>query len=410
MKADRDVSMKRVKIIVIAFAFVLVLIAASAQPVAAASRADTLNSYISGRYDALRGGYSPPSDGVVRVDATYGAILALDELKRLDPRPPPINLTKALDSLIVRQWNTNNPFNDIDVERYGGFSEYLAGPVTMEMTFMGMVLHQRLKAQSDYPDINSIDINETALLVYLNRTQSANGGFSSKPGENPDILSTYQALSIFEMLDNTYATLNAWDWLANETATIEWIDSCRIGNVFKLSPTSDTASLTATASGIMALSIFQGVLTIPGIQTTNNWILERQMLNADSSDFIGGFEEGNGTEDANFVTTYYALKMLNLTGAISAVNESAAISFILNCQAADGSWGNIPGFEEGNLVYSGQACELLNILDNGNAGVILASSQDPNTPSGIYLDWRFFVLGGILLVALVLALVSIRMD
>ncbi|MDH4212541.1 MAG: hypothetical protein OEV85_01365 [Candidatus Thorarchaeota archaeon] len=402
--------MKRVKIITIAFAFVLVLIAASAQPVAAASRADTLNSYISGRYDAQRGGYSPPSDNVVRVDATYGAVLALNELKSLDARPPPINLTKALDSLIVRQWLTDSQENELDRKRYGGFSEYLVGPVTMEMTFMGMKLHQLLKAQSDYPGINTKDINVTALLVYLNRTQSTNGGFSSIPDNDPDIISTYQALAIFEMLDDTYTTMNVWDRLLNETATLEWINNCRKGDAFMLSPEAFTPSVTATAAGIMALSIFQQVLTIPGIQDTNEWILERQLLSPESNDFIGGFEEGNGTEDANFATTYYALNVLEQTGAISSVNKTAVIDFILNCQAVDGSWGNIPGMEEGTLVHSGQACELLNILDSDGAAVILASSQDPNTPSGFYMDWRFFVVGGILLVALVLAIVSIRMD
>ena len=408
MKADRDVSMKKVKVFTIAIVFVLVLMAASAQPVAAASRSDTLNSYITSRYDALRGGYSPPSDDVVRVDATYGAILALDELGSLDYRPPLINLTKAIESLTVRQWLTNNPNNELDQERYGGFSEFLVGPVTMEMTFMGMQAYLRLKAQSDYPGVTAENMNTTALLVYLNRTQSADGGFSSKPGENPDILSTYQALATFEMLDEFDGTLNAWDWLVNETGTLEWIRSCREDNAFKLSPDSYTASLTATAAGIMALSIFQEVPTIPGIQVVNDWVLARQLHAGDTSDYIGGFEEGNGTEDANFATTYYALKMLELTGAISAVNESAAIDFILHCQAVDGSWGSIPGMDEGTLVYSGQACELLNILDS--ARTILASSEDPNSPGGIILDWRIFVVGGILLIALVLAIISIRMD
>jgi prenyltransferase beta subunit len=408
MKADRDVSMKRVKVFTIAFAFVLVLIAASAQPVAAASRSDTLNSYISGRYDAQRGGYSPPSDSVVRVDATYGAVLALDELGSLSNRPPPINLTKALEVLILRQWSTNDPFDEFDKERYGGFSEYLVGPVTMEMTFMGMILHQRLRAQADYPGITTKDINTTALLVYLNRTQSSNGGFSSKPGLSPDIVSTYQALSIFEMLDDSYPSLSPWDWLANETATLEWINDCRDGVGFKLSPESDMLSVTATSAGIMALSIFQTVLSIPGLQATNEWVLQRQVFNGDAPEYNGGFEEGNGTNDANFVTTYNAMKLLELTGAISAVNETAAQGFILNCQAVDGSWGYIPNMEEGTLKYSGQACEALNII--GNAGTILAASQDPNTPSGIILDWRVFVVGGILLVALVIAIVSIRMD
>lgn len=400
--------MKRIRVFAIAFAVLLVMIAASAQPVDAASRYDTLNSYITGRYNAQMGGYSTPSDNVVRVDATYGAILAIDELGILDNRPPPINITKALDSLILRQWSTNRPTNELDQERYGGFSEYLVGPVTMEMTYMGMILHQRLKAQADYPGINVKDINATALLIYLNRTQTTSGGFSSKPKMSADIVSTYQALSILDMLDEYDSSLNAWSWLANETATLAWIDECRLGNVFKLSPQSYTASLTATASALMSLSYFQSVLSIPGLQSANDWILERQMFEAGSIDFIGGFEEGNGTADANFVSTYYALKALELTGAISAVNETAVIDFVLNCQAVDGSWGYIPGLNVGSLMYTGQACELLNLI--GNALSFLASSLDPNSPSGWILDWRFFVAGGILIVALALAIVSLRTD
>jgi prenyltransferase beta subunit len=399
--------MKRVKVLTIAFVFVFVMILATAQPVAAASRADTLSAYISGRYDVERGGYSPPSDNVVRVDATYGAILALNEQKSLGNRPPPINLTKALDSLILRQWLTNDAGNELDQARYGGFSEYLVGPVTIQMTYYGVLLEQLLKAQDDYPGIKSIDYNKTALLVYLNKTQSSSGGFSSTPNDAPDIISTYQALSIFEILSRN-ASLNAWNWLTNETATREWINDCREGDGFKLSPDSDSTSLTATAAGILALSIFQNVLTIPGLQISNNWIVERQVFDADSPEFNGGFEEGNGTLDANFVTTYYALKVLNATGALSAINETAVIDFILNCQAVDGSWGYIPGQEEGSLVYAGQACEVLNMF--GDAAIILASAQDPNTPSGIILDWRVFVVGGILLIALVLAIVNLRMD
>jgi prenyltransferase beta subunit len=409
-QVDRDVSMKKVKVLTIAFAFILLMIVATAQPVAAASRVDTLNTYISSRYDVERGGYSPPSDSVVRVDATYGAILAQEELSSLDARPPPINLTKALDSLILRQWLTNSPDNEFDKERYGGFSEYLVGPVTMQMTYYGVLLSRIMEEQAEspgYPGLSSIDFNRTALLVYLNRTQSTSGGFSSTPNDEPDIVSTYQALSIFDILSEN-ASLNAWDWLANQTTTIEWINDCRLGDGFKLSPESESISLTATAAGIMALSIFQSVLTIPGLQAANEWILDRQVFDAESPDFNGGFEEGNGTLDANFVTTYYALKVLDLTGALSAINVTAVIDFILGCQATDGSWGYIPGREVGSLVYAGQACEVLNLV--GGALTILASSQDPNSPGGVVLDWRIFVVGGILIIALIAAVVNLRMD
>jgi prenyltransferase beta subunit len=196
--------------------------------------------------------------------------------------------------------------------------------------------------------------------------------------------------------------------LANETATLAWIDDCREGDAFKLSPESYTASLTATAAALHALSYFQSALSIPGLPATISWILERQVLESESSDFVGGFEEGNGTADPNLASTYYALKALDLTNAYSSVNGSAVTAFILNCQAVDGSWGHVPDEDVGFLAYAGQACELLNII--GDAVEILASSQDPNAPSGFILDWRFLVVGGIIVLALALAVASLRWD
>ncbi|TFG31833.1 hypothetical protein EU528_05070 [Candidatus Thorarchaeota archaeon] len=403
--------MKRVKVITIAFAFMLVLVAATAQPVAAASRSDSLRSYISGRFDVERGGYSPPIDDVVRVDATYGAILALNELGSLVARPPPVNLTQVLDSLIIRQWDIDEDTNDtdsVDYKRYGGFSEYLVGPVTMNMNMMGITLLAMLKTQADYPGIVSIDIDTEALLTHINRTQTSFGAFGAVPGYNPDIVSTYQALYIINFLSQYDQSLNAWDIVTNETATREWIDNCRNGDGFKLSPEADTIGVTATAAGIMALDLLPSVSSVPGLQDAVDWILARQIEDAVDEDFIGGFEEGLATEDPNFKTTYYALKLLNFTGGLASVNESIVIDFILNCQVEDGSWGYIPGADNGNLMYAGEACELLNLL--GGASSILASSEDPYSPGGFALDWRYVVVVGIVLVALVLAVVSVRTD
>ena len=402
--------MKRVKVITIAFAFMLVLVAATAQPVAAASRSDSLRSYINGRFDVERGGYSPPSDGVVRVDATYGAILALDVLGSLDTRPPPVNLTSVLNSLIVRQWNVDRIGNatDVDYERYGGFSEYLVGPVSMKMNMMGIILLDLLKAQSDYPGITSIDIDREALMVQLNRTRTAEGAFSAVPGWNPDIVSTYQALYIINYLDIKDASLNAWDIVDNETATIEWLNNCRSGDGFKLSPEADTIGVTATTAGIMALDLLPSVITVPGLQAASDWVLARQIGDTAHGDFVGGFEEGVDTEDPNFQTTYYALKLLEFSGGIVSVNETTVMNFILNCQVEDGSWGYLPGADTGSLVYAGQACELLDLF--GDAASILASSEDPYSPGGFVFDWRYIVVIGVLVVAIVVAVISVRRD
>ena len=403
--------MKRVKVITIAFAFMLVIVAASAQPVAAASRSDTLISYISGRFDAERGGYSPPLDSVVRVDATYGAILALNELGFLSTRPPPVNLTKVLGSLVIRQWSIDATVADnetgIDYERYGGFSEYLAGPVTMKMNLRGIVLHDLLKVQTDYPGIIATDIDKDAMLVHMNRTLTDAGGFSRIPGYTPDMVSTYQALYIINSLNENDESLNAWD-IVNESATIEWINSCKVDDGFKLSPTSDTIGVTSTSAAIMALDLLPSVTTVPGIQEATNWVLARQMVDADNDQFIGGFEEGFDSGDPNFQSTYYALKLVDLAGALVSVNQTIATDFILNCQVEDGSWGFIPGVDIGTMVYAGQACELLNIL--GNAANILAASEDPNTPGGFVLDWRYLVIAGIIVMALVIAVVMVRRD
>lgn len=394
-------------VVTFAFAFMLVLLAASAQNVAAASRSDSLRSYINGRYDAERGGYSPPSDSVVRVSSTYGAILALNELGLLDNRPPPINLTKALDSLVIRQWTTNGD-NELDQSRYGGFSEYLAGPVAMDMTYMGIILLSMLKEQSDYPGMNKLNINSDAVLIYVNKTQTDIGGFSSQPEQDPDIISTYQALYIINFLDTYNSSLNAWTWLRNETATLEWINSCKAGNAYKISPEDKLPSVTASAAAVLALSLLPSVSSVPGLQDTVNWILARQVMHADESDYSGGFEEGVSTGDPNFVSTYYALKALDYAGAIPLVNSTAAISFILNCQTEDGSWGFIPDTTTGNLVFAGQACELLNIL--GNAVNILGSAPNPFASSGVVIDWRTIVIVGILFGALIIALVALRID
>jgi hypothetical protein len=404
--------MKRVKVITIAFAFMLVLVAATAQPVAAASRSDSLRTYISGRFDAERGGYSPPLDDVVRVDATYGAVLALNELGSLSTRPPPVNLTLVLESLVIRQWSIMDDPEDngtgIDWERYGGFSEYLVGPVTMKMNMMGIILYELLKAQGDYPGINSVTFNQEAMLIHLNRTQTQSGGFSRIPGYSPDIVSTYQALYIINRLSIINTSLNAWSYLANETATIEWINDCKVGDAFKLNPNSDTLGVTATSAGIMALDILLYPSTVPGLQDAVNWVLDRQISDYSNDAFIGGFEEGLETGDPNLQTTYYALKLLDYAGAIESVNETAAINFILNCQVEDGSWGNTPGASLGSLSNAGKACELLNMF--GSAANILAAAEDPYSPGGFILDWRYIVVVSIILVALVVAVVSVRSD
>ncbi|MGQ4911839.1 MAG: prenyltransferase/squalene oxidase repeat-containing protein [Candidatus Thorarchaeota archaeon] len=395
--------MKKVRVVTIAIALALVVFTFSAQPVAAASRYDSLSSYMISHWDPVRGGYNMP-DNVVRLDETYGAIVVMDELGTLANRPPPIDINTVLNFTTTYQWLAG----DEDQPRYGGFMEFLLGPVTAERTHWGMILWQTLKAEPNIPGSDAYNINETAVLVFVNKTQTASGGFSSEPEANPDIVSTYHSLATLTILDEMYPSLNAWDWLINETATIEWIKSCRAGDGFKLNPSSLREGVTATAAGMLALDILGELSSYPDVATMTNWLLDRQVDTFDSEEFIGGFEESNSTGDPNLLTTFWAVSALELVNSLGQVNQTSLQSFVLNCQSTSGAFSSLPGMDSGTLWESAYAVQILGAI--GDPLTILTSSTDPYSVHPAWLDWRLVALGLLVLVVIVLALLSIRMD
>jgi prenyltransferase beta subunit len=399
--------MKRVKVIAITLAFTFVLLAFTAQPVAAASRYDALMSYMNSRYDAVRGGYTIPGEGVTRIDPTYGAITIMDAVGIIHNRPPPVTITSIMDFIVTNQWSTG----DEDEEpRFGGFSEYLLGPVTIGGNYRGLVTWNILMAQSDIPGTENYDINATANLLWINKTQTASGGFGIETGASPDLLSTAYALMSIRLIDTLYPLENAWDWLQNETATVEWIESCKSGVAYMLNPNSDTASVTATAAAVLAYRALDSGAAIPGAANIQTWLRSRQILDHEVPEFIGGFEEGNGTEEPNLLSTYYSLKALEALATLHTLNTTSAESFILNCQSTDGSFAIVPGFSTGKLIYSGYACEMLSMSEFDGALSILSSSEDPNSPGDTGFEWRTLVIVGIVVVALVLAILAVRAD
>jgi hypothetical protein len=104
------------------------------------------------------------------------------------------------------------------------------------------------------------------------------------------------------------------------------------------------------------------------------------------------------------------MKALQSLNALSGVNITAMESFVINCQAVDGSWANSPGFSEGSLLYAGYACEILNMDSPGRALSLLSSSPDPNEGGPSTFDWRILVIIGIVVIAAVVALYALRMD
>jgi prenyltransferase beta subunit len=402
---DRDAIMKRVKVIAITLAFTFVLLAFTAQPVAAASRYDSLKSYMDSRYDAVRGGYTVPGEGVTRIDPTYGAITIMSEVGTINNRPPPVTVPMVMDFVVTHQW-----LNGETEPRYGGFSDYLLGPITIGSNYRALKTWEILMEQSDIPGTEDYSINATANLIWINKTQTASGGFGFENDRSPDLLSTAYALMSIRLIDTLYPLENAWNWLQNETATVEWIESCKNGVAYMLSPDSDRVGVTATAAAVLAYKALDPAATVPDTANLLSWLDSRQIMDYEVPEFIGGFEEANGSVEPNLLSTYFGLRAMDTLATLSTVNITAAESFILNCQSMDGSFAIAPGFSTGKLIYSGYACEILSLAEFGGALNILSSSVDPNSLGGTGFEWRTLVIIGIIAITLVLAILAVRRD
>ncbi|RDE15511.1 MAG: hypothetical protein C4K49_06085 [Candidatus Thorarchaeota archaeon] len=396
--------MDRVKAAGVFIACALILVAIAVQPALAnpGTRRDSLISFLSNRYDAAEGGYSLTGETVSRIESTEAAAMILNDLGYLDARPPMIDLVKMKNFTQKLQWMSGGESH----ERYGGFASYIAGPTSVENTHLALQLWTILSNQSNIPRIDQVVMNVTAALMYINKTQTSLGGFGAATGSSPDVISTYHALWSLNSLFGLKSDETWEKWLRNRTATVEWILSCRVGDSFKLSPGSTVTGLEPTAAAILALDILGELPSVSGLDGIKNWILGRQVTEPIRGEFEGGFEEGYLTNDTNLVSTYYALTSLVALGFLSQCNETAVAQFIIDSQAADGSWGSVPGISVGTLPNAALAVNSLLIL--GQTGLLL--EEDPNNPNAPLLDWRVLVVAGILIVAIAAALVAMRMD
>lgn len=404
----RDIPMSKVKIFALAVSFTLLFLAMIAQPAQAnpATRLQTANRYLDDMYDGDEGGFTVPGASASRVAGTFGAIVFRHHMPPnvdggyLASRPPPFDLVKTKNFTQKVQWVSGNE----DDDRYGGFAAYLAGRVSIISTYRAVETWKILDNHNDIPGMEDVTTNFTAALIYVNKTQSTSGGFGPQADASPDLLSTYRALSIMEHAASvTGDTMD--NWLQNKTKTTEWIRSCRQGDAFTLTPNARTVGVTPTAAALLALDIlgeFQGTDNLQGIA---NWIKDRQIIESASGEFIGGFQEGVGTNDTNLVSTYFAIQALNLLDTIPD-DTSVIAEFVAGCQAADGSWGAVPGLEEGDIVYMAYAARTLTTLDEAS----ILNQEDPNNPAPPLIDWRILFIASLLIIGLVVAVFSVRSD
>ncbi len=401
--------MKKVQLVGIVITLALVLMAFNVDSVAAnpGSRTDSLNLYMDEHFDATEGGFSLPDGETSRLYPSFGATIIYDDQSIFDLRPPTVEIVKLKNFTRKLQWKSGGE----DYDRWGAFSLYIAGPVSIANTYHGLRMWEILEVQTGIPSIDDVELNKTSALVYINKTQSETGGFGIHEDQSPDMLSTFYALySLIYLVSDAEIEQSLDTWFWNETATIDWILSCREGNAFKLSPLSDIASLAATSAAIMALDLLNNLSSISDLENIQNWIVDRQETTLEAGSFVGGFEESYLTNDTNILSTYYALEALDTLGVMNLINSSAAAQFIVDCQAVDGSWGLVPGVSKGELYYAALAFQSLRLLDESGTYSDLLMEEDPNNPSPFFIDWRVMFLVTFILVAAIIGIYSLRMD
>ncbi|MFW9931859.1 MAG: prenyltransferase/squalene oxidase repeat-containing protein [Candidatus Thorarchaeota archaeon] len=406
--------MNKVQVASIAIVLTLVAMSFMIVPISAeTTRWQSVENYMKENYDDPidngEGGYSFPDTETSRLYPTVGAMMVYEEMDMLSFRPPVTDLVKIKNFTRKLQWKSGGE----DYERWGGFSLYIAGPVSIENSYWAIKMWQLMEEQSDIPDMTDVEaINATAALVYVNKTQTTSGGFGSADGAPANLISTFYALYIMNaMLDMTEGSIN--DWLWNSTATMQYILNCTDGDAFKLTPESHIPSLSATAAGLLALNELNqlNALSPTEQQAMRNWIVERQVTTSGDQLDIGGFTESILTNDTNLESTFHALEILSLIGGIDSIDADLASRFIVDCQAHDGAWGNTPGIEEGSLFYAGLALKSLNLLDPINHSYRnLMYEADPNNPAPPLIDWRILFIAVLIIAAMAVAVVALRMD
>jgi prenyltransferase beta subunit len=408
--------MKKSRLTVLAITVALVIMPVMIQTASAnpGSRIDALYALFALNWEPLEGAYSNIGSEAPRLEGTHAAAVVFDDWGTFDTRPPGAEIVRMKNFTRKVQWRSGGE----ESWRYGGFGPFIAGGPTAKTAFLAAETWEIYTQQSNIPNIEDVEINATAACIYINSTQSVNGGFvrntdpdSSINENDTDIVSTFYALYTLDSMITAAAELeedppftSIDDILLNRTKTEVYITSCQDGNAFKLTPDSLVAGVTPTAAAIMALDILGRQVDVSIV----NWLVDRQVSEADGLDDFGGFSEGILTNDTNLVSTYWALRALHVSGAIDAVNASSAAQFILDCQAEDGSWGIVPGVEVGLFDYAAMAVRSLRFL--GDEYSARLHEQFPHEAGVPLIDWRLLFIIVFLVAALIIALIALRMD
>lgn len=193
------------------------------------------------------------------------------------------------------------------------------------------------------PD-RSLEENMSAWVLELQVTEPVDaidfGGFlDHSTAANATLTATYYAV---QALDGTNGTTDA-----DTGSLFDFIIGLQVTNVTLFPDTvggfsdrvNSSATVAATYFAIQTLVTYgHGQLSLINQSLAIAWLNSSQLLDNPASPSYGGFANGRNTTTADLLTTFMAVRSLEILGALNSINQTAVVNYILPHYRADANY------------------------------------------------------------------------
>ncbi|MFW9832110.1 MAG: prenyltransferase/squalene oxidase repeat-containing protein, partial [Candidatus Thorarchaeota archaeon] len=225
------------------------------------------------------------------------------------------------------------------------------------------------------------------------------GSFVNQINGSATVSSTFFAISTLETFDHSQLGL------INESLAIAWLNSSQLlddssspsygGFVNGFNTT--TADLQTTFMAVRSLEIL-GALSLIDQTAVINYVLPHYRENTNYPQFYGGFSLTPDDPVATHWATYYAVATLQILGAENQLATEDIIAWVLSTQTSDGGFADVTG-STGFAPQTNLAISTLALLDQ------LPALQEPFGPDLYAFPW--WIVGVVVLVIVIILFVII---
>jgi prenyltransferase beta subunit len=207
----------------------------------------------------------------------------------------------------------------------------------------------------DFDPSSSLDVDSKNFLDSL---KNNDGGFGSTPSSESTLASTYYAVNIYKIIDESF----------NETSLKSWVRSCQNydggygGNI------GSSSSIINTFYAAIIMDELDDVDELSGKERTIEYLKSFYEDDENDEANYGGYYPNEDSEKTLISSTYYCVKTISLIDDSELEDEEITLSWILNHQNfKDGGFADksdrIDEQKYSSVVNTYQAYQIIKILD-----------------------------------------------